>query len=95
MHSAGGAAGIGSALVALSNLTMSWVVCCSTPSWVVGLAMMGLGVSTSLALEPYGFWLNAGGFLLLGGSVFWIAAAQTRRDADSKTVRRRKAVHAR
>ncbi|MEM8743173.1 MAG: hypothetical protein AAGF14_00910 [Pseudomonadota bacterium] len=94
LNSAGGAAGIGSALVALSNLTMSWVVCCATPSWVVGLAMMGLGVSTSLALEPYGFWLNAGGFLLLGGSVIWIAAAQTTRDAHHKAARA-KAVPAR
>jgi hypothetical protein len=46
--------GVGALLVAMTNATMSWVVCCATPSWVVGLAMLGLGVSTSLALETMG-----------------------------------------
>lgn len=57
--------GFGAALVALSSATMSWVVCCSTPTWVVGLAMMGLGVSTSLWLEPLGSWVMALGFTSL------------------------------
>ena len=46
--------GLGATLVAMTAGTMSWVVCCATPSWVVGLAMLGLGVSTSLALETMG-----------------------------------------
>lgn len=37
------ASGFGALCVALASITMSWVVCCSTPTWVVGLAMMGLG----------------------------------------------------
>lgn len=57
--------GFGAALVALSSATMSWVVCCSTPTWVVGLAMMGLGVSTSLWLEPLGSWVMGLGFTAL------------------------------
>lgn len=61
----GAAVGLGSAVTALANLTMTWVVCCAAPTWVVGLAMLGLGVTTSLALIPLGPWLDAAGFLLL------------------------------
>lgn len=57
--------GSGSLLVAMTNMTMSWVVCCATPTWVVGLAMLGLGVSTSLALETLGPALSYSGFGLL------------------------------
>ncbi len=57
--------GGGTILVAMTNATMSWVVCCATPSWVVGLAMLGLGVSTSLALESLGPVLSLSGFSLL------------------------------
>lgn len=57
--------GSGSILVFMTNATMSWVVCCATPSWVVGLAMLGLGVSTSLALESMGPLLSITGFSLL------------------------------
>lgn len=57
--------GLGAGLVAMTNATMSWVVCCATPSWVVGLAMLGLGVSTSLALETLGPILTTAGFGVL------------------------------
>ncbi len=57
--------GIGASLVGLTSITFSWVVCCSTPTWVVGLAMLGLGVTTSLWLEPIGAWVSGVGFLLL------------------------------
>ncbi len=57
--------GVGGLLVGLTNATMTWVVCCATPSWVVGLAMLGLGVSTSLWLEPLGLWLAWSGFIFL------------------------------
>lgn len=59
------AMGGGAAMVAMTNVTMCWVVCCATPTWVVGLAMLGLGVSTSLALETMGPALSTTGFLLL------------------------------
>lgn len=62
---AGAATGLGTVLVGLSSATMSWVVCCSTPSWVVGLSMLGLGVSTSLWLEPLGGWVMGLGFVTL------------------------------
>lgn len=70
--------GLGTVLVAMTNATMSWVVCCAAPSWVVGLAMLGLGVSTSLALESMGPVLNLAGFGLLLGTVVFLAWRKTR-----------------
>lgn len=69
---AGAALVSGSVLVAMTNATMSWVVCCATPSWVVGLAMLGLSVPLSLALESLGPTLSISGFLLLLISVFYL-----------------------
>lgn len=66
--------GLGALLVAMTNATMSWVVCCATPSWVVGLAMLGLGVSTSLALETMGPVLMTMGFGTLSILVVVLAA---------------------
>lgn len=76
------ASGLGAVCVALASVTMSWVVCCSTPTWVVGLAMMGLGVSTSLWLEPMGFWVNLLGFSMLLVAIFTAAG----RDRSSLVV---------
>jgi hypothetical protein len=70
--------GLGTILVAMTNATMSWVVCCAAPSWVVGLAMLGLGVSTSLALETMGPALNMAGFGTLLFTVFFLAWRKTR-----------------
>lgn len=68
------AGGTGAVFIALASVTLSWVVCCSTPTWVVGLAMMGLGVSTSLWLEPLGAWVNIVGFALLMTAIFMVSA---------------------
>lgn len=77
-QAAGAAAtGAGTLLAGLTSLTMTWVVCCATPSWVVGLAMLGLGVSTSLWLEPVGPWLSAVGFVLLTATALWLARERT------------------
>lgn len=57
--------GIGTALVAVTSITMSWVVCCATPTWIVGLAMLGLGVTASLQLEALGIWLYLAGVVTL------------------------------
>lgn len=70
--------GLGAVLVAMTNVTMSWVVCCAAPSWVVGLAMLGLGVSTSLALESMGPVLTGSGFGLLVGLVIVLAWRKSR-----------------
>lgn len=78
----GVATGLGTILVAMTNATMSWVVCCATPNWVVGLAMMGLGVSTSLALEPLGLPLALSGFALLIFTIFTLAWRKYRREVN-------------
>lgn len=65
--------GLGATCVALTSITMSWVVCCATPTWVVGLSIMGLGVSTSLWLEPLGIWLSYAGFATLLVGLFLAA----------------------
>ncbi len=70
--------GAGALLVAMTNATMSWVVCCATPSWVVGLAMMGLGVSTSLALQTMGPALMGTGFGLLAALIVFLAWRKSR-----------------
>lgn len=67
---ASAAGGLGAALVAMTNVTLAWVVCCATPSWVVGLAILGLGVSSSLWLEQFGWWIEYAGFLLLLVSLY-------------------------
>ncbi|MDA9865229.1 hypothetical protein N9C96_00990 [bacterium] len=70
--------GFGAALVAMTAGTMSWVVCCATPSWVVGLAMLGLGVSTSLALETMGPLLQGAGFGTLFALIIFLAWRKNR-----------------
>ena len=77
IHATGLAGGLGASLIALASITMSWVVCCSTPTWVVGLAMMGLGVSTSLWLEPLGLWMQSMGFILLFVAMYFAANRQS------------------
>ncbi len=62
---AGAASGLGAGFVALTSATMSWVVCCATPSWIVGLSMLGLSVSASFLIEPIGPYLSVAGYLML------------------------------
>lgn len=59
------AGGVGATLASVSLMSLSWVVCCATPTWIVGLAHLGLGVSTSIWLEPAGIYLNLIGFSML------------------------------
>ena len=84
--STGAVTGLGAGLVGLSSLTMTWVVCCATPSWIVGLAMLGVSVSTATWLESFGPWLNALGFALLLAGVVWLAARSSgAEEADAIT----------
>ncbi|MBX2806191.1 MAG: hypothetical protein KTR19_09480 [Hyphomicrobiales bacterium] len=68
------AAGAGAGFVALTGATMTWVVCCATPSWIVGLTMLGMSVAMADWLEPVGIWLNVMGFALLATTAFIMAA---------------------
>lgn len=79
------AAGFGTVLMCMTSAAMSWVVCCATPSWVVGLAMLGLGVSTSLALEDLGPTLFGSGVLLLAISLLLVSRAYARNTLERAT----------
>lgn len=70
-------AGVGTMLIYATSVAMSWVVCCATPSWVVGLAMLGLSVSLSLALEDLGPTLLYSGFALLTLCIFLTSRNQS------------------
>ena len=76
------AASGGAAMVGLSSATLSWVVCCATPTWVVSLAMMGMSASLALWLEPVGDLITIAGFSLLFFSVWFLAR---RRTLETKT----------
>jgi hypothetical protein len=58
-------AAIGAGLAGMANATLFWVVCCATPTWIVGLAMLGVSVSIAFMLQPIGPWLTVGGVALL------------------------------
>ena len=77
------AGGLGALLVSMTSVTLSWVVCCATPSWVVGLAILGLGVSTSLWLEQFGSWIEYIGFAFLLFSIFWLTGEDEETSIDS------------
>lgn len=91
LRSSAAATGLGAFLVAMTNATMSWVVCCATPTWVVGLAMLGLGVSTSLALETMGPLISGAGFGLLCAMILLLA---WRRAHPRNATQRSEALHA-
>ena len=78
--------GVGAGLASLSLMSLSWVVCCATPTWIVGLAILGLGVSTSLWLEPAGVWLNLAGFSALLTAVLVLGGASYRPQGSHQIV---------
>lgn len=82
LKGAGATGGLGATMVGLTNVTLSWVVCCSTPNWVAGLAILGMGVSTSFFLEPFGPFLEWGGYLIMLMSIFVLAGAGSRPDKE-------------
>ncbi len=67
------ATGLGATLVGFTSITLMWVVCCATPSWAVGLAMLGVGVSTAFGVQPYGPIITIAGFLVLLGAAWALA----------------------
>jgi hypothetical protein len=79
-----GVAGGGAALVGFSSASLSWVVCCAAPTWVVSLAMLGMSVSLAFWLEPFGHVITGSGFALLLASVVVLAR---RRESDTSNTR--------
>lgn len=67
------ATGVGALFVGTANITMTWVACCATPSWVVGLSLLGIETTSAYVLLPYGNALVAGGFAVLALTTWWLA----------------------
>jgi hypothetical protein len=67
------ATGIGAVLVGFTSITAMWVVCCAAPTWAVGLALLGVGVSTAFGIEPYGSSITLAGFVVLLGTTYLLA----------------------
>jgi len=74
-------AGIGTGLVGLTSATLTWVVCCATPSWIVGLAMLGISSSFVLLIEPFGIAINIIGMAM----IVWIIHKQVSNIANNNT----------
>jgi hypothetical protein len=51
---AGAATGLGGSLLGLSNISLTWALCCGSPNWAVALTLMGFGSTSALWLVPYG-----------------------------------------
>lgn len=62
---AGAATGVGGSLLGLSNVSLTWALCCGSPNWAVALTFLGFGSTSALWLVPYGPWLAWSGFILL------------------------------
>lgn len=71
------ATGLGAALVGFTSITMMWVVCCASPTWTVGLALLGVGISTAFAVQPFGTAISSAGFLALAGATYLLARRDT------------------
>ncbi|MFK7855039.1 MAG: hypothetical protein AB8B79_13030 [Granulosicoccus sp.] len=80
--------GFGGLFVGMTTVAMSWVVCCAAPSWVVGLAMLGLSVSASLALEDLGPTLFFLGITLLAFAIALLARNISIMNAEFDSTRR-------
>jgi hypothetical protein len=65
--------GVGALFIGTANITMTWVACCATPTWVVGLSLVGIETSSAFALLPYGGALLWGGFAVVAATVWWLA----------------------
>ena len=65
------AAGIGTALISLTSVSLSWVACCAVPNWSVALSMLGMSTSLSIWLNPYGKYMTIIGLCLLLAAIVY------------------------
>jgi hypothetical protein len=75
----------GACMAAMASMTITWVVCCAAPTWVVGLAVLGVSVFTAFALQPLGAWLTGLGFGLLCTIILTLASLLAERDSKAAT----------
>jgi hypothetical protein len=76
-------AGGATVLAGLSTMSITWVVCCAAPTWVVGLAVAGVSVATAFAVAPIGGWLTLFGIASLIALAFALVSSLTERDRDA------------
>jgi len=76
-----GAAG-GALMAGVAAMTITWVVCCAAPTWIVGLAVLGVSVAVAFALQPIGGWLSLIGLLLLATVAMALVRQLARRSRD-------------
>ncbi len=78
------ATGAGALVAGAASTTITWVVCCAAPTWVVGLSVMGVGVTTALALQPFGGWLSLLGLsALVASAILILRQLSGRRSRDA------------
>jgi hypothetical protein len=80
------ATGAGALVAGAAATTITWVVCCATPTWIVGLAVMGVGVTTALALQPLGGWLSLLGLSALVASAILLLRQLSGRKSRDATI---------
>jgi hypothetical protein len=80
------ATGAGAFVAGAAAITITWVVCCAAPTWVVGLSVMGVGVATALALAPLGGWLSLLGFSTLVASAILLLRQLSKRRSRDVTI---------
>ena len=73
----------GTVMAAMASMTITWVVCCAAPTWVVGLAVLGVSVFTAFALQPLGGWLTGLGLSLLCTIILALASQLAERDSKA------------
>jgi hypothetical protein len=74
-----GTAAAGAALATITSVSVTWAACCGVPTWITGLTIMGMGLSTAFAIQPYGAPLLACGMALLAASPMLMVATASRR----------------
>jgi hypothetical protein len=77
-----GAAG-GAVMAGVASMTITWVVCCAAPTWIVGLALLGVSVATAFALQPIGGWLTLLGIAMLSTTALALARLLSERRPDA------------
>jgi len=77
-----GAAG-GAVMAGVASMTITWVVCCAAPTWIVGLAILGVSVTTAFALQPIGGWLTLLGIAMLSSGALALTGWLSEREAQA------------
>jgi hypothetical protein len=56
---------VGALLASVTAITLYWIICHTGPTWVVSLAILGIDLSTTWAIEPLGATLSLAGAAVL------------------------------